>query len=150
MSLTVQERCAVKHLKKPQFIAHMQFVEGMFKAEEAEARWNRVIDNPAIKRNGIGPDTDVPVAFPRMTECIRSTMATASLSITHVVTNESDLASATKQLRFSAMARSMTDGDFEDIGGSVFPSGAASLSQREEGPQSFPTVATADAPPLAL
>ena len=44
----------------------------------------------------------------------------------------------------------MTDGDFEDIGGSVFPSGAASLSQREEGPQSFPTVATADAPPLAL
>ena len=43
----------------------------------------------------------------------------------------------------------MTYGDFEDIGGSVFPSGAASLSQREEGPRPFPTVATADAPPLA-
>ena len=53
------------------------------KAEEADARWNRDIDNPAIKRNGIGPDTEVPVALPRMTEGIRSKTATASLSITH-------------------------------------------------------------------
>ena len=45
-------------------------------AEEAEAR---DIDNPAIKRNGIGPDTEVPVALHRMTEG----MATAGLSITH-------------------------------------------------------------------
>ena len=67
MSLTVQERCAVKYFKKPQFIAHMQFVEGMSKGE-VEARWNRDIDNPAIKRNGIGPDTEVPVALRRMTE----------------------------------------------------------------------------------
>ena len=58
----------------------MQFVEGMSKAE-AEARWNRDIDNPAIKRNGIGPDTEVPVALHRMTEGIRSKTATASLSI---------------------------------------------------------------------
>ena len=78
MSLTVQERCAVKHLQKPQFIAHMQLVECMFKGE-AEARWNRDIDNPAIKRNSIGPDTEAPVALHRMTEG----MATASLSITH-------------------------------------------------------------------
>ena len=127
MSLTVQERCAVKHLNKFQFIAHMQFVEGMSKVE-AEARWNRDIDSPAIKRNGIGPDTEVPVALHRMTEGM------ATCNFVHHPSNESELASATKQLRFSAMARSMTDGDFEDIGGSVFPSGAASLSQREKGP----------------
>ena len=59
MSLTVQERCAAKHSKQPQFIAHMQFVEGMSKAE-AEARWNRDIENSAIKRNGVSPDTEVP------------------------------------------------------------------------------------------
>ena len=41
----------------------------------------------------------------------------------------------------------MTDGDFEDVGGSVFRSGAASLSRREEGPQPF---SPDDAPPLAL
>ena len=33
MPLTVQERCGVVHLKKPQYIAHMQFVEGMSKVE---------------------------------------------------------------------------------------------------------------------
>ena len=70
MSLTVQERCSVAHLKNPQFIAHMQLVEGMSKAE-AESRWNPDIGNPAIKRNGIGPDTELPVALPRITEGIR-------------------------------------------------------------------------------
>jgi len=60
-----------------------------------------------------------------------------------------NLQNSTKRLRFSSMARSMTDGDFEDVGGSVFRSGAASSSRREEGPQTFPTVAIVDAPPLA-
>ena len=69
------------HLKKPQFIAHMQFVQGMSKAE-AEVRWNRDIDKPAIKRNGSGPDIEVPVVLPRVTEGIRSKTATASLSVT--------------------------------------------------------------------
>ena len=89
MSLTVQERCAVAHVKKPQFIAHMQLVEGMFKVE-TEARWNRDIDNPAIKRTGIGPDTEVPVVLPHVAEGIRSKTATASLSIKQAVNNESD------------------------------------------------------------
>jgi hypothetical protein len=91
----------------------------------------------------------VPVALPRMTEGIRSKTATASLSVTHVVARESDLASASRRLRFSAMARSSTDGDFEAVCGSVFRSGAASSSRREERPRPAP-LATVDAPRLAL
>jgi len=80
MTLTAQERCAVAHFKRPQFIAHMLFVEGMSKAE-AEAKWNRDIDNPTIKRNGLGHDNEVPVVLPRLTEGICSKTATAILSI---------------------------------------------------------------------
>jgi hypothetical protein len=53
-------------------------------------------------------------------------------------------------MRFSALGRGITDGDFEDVGGGVFRSGASSSLRREEGLETFPTVASADASPLAL
>ena len=84
MSLTVQERCAVTHLKKPRFIAHMQFVEGMSKTE-AEARWTHDIDNPATKRNGFGPDIEVPVVLPRVTEVIRAKKRPLQVCPSHIL-----------------------------------------------------------------
>ena len=53
-------------------------------------------------------------------------------------------------MRFSALGRGIADGDFEDVGGGVFRSGASSSLRREGGPETFPTVASTDAPPLAL
>ncbi|MFM7982662.1 MAG: hypothetical protein ACKPKO_25405, partial [Candidatus Fonsibacter sp.] len=106
MSLTVQERCGVLHLKKRQYIAHMQFVEGMSKPE-AVAKWVEDIDNPSIKRTGTGVDMELEVVLPRVTEGIRAKTTSSSMHIINGMNNESELASATKRMKFSAMARSL-------------------------------------------
>ena len=53
-------------------------------------------------------------------------------------------------MRFSALGRGITYGHFDDVGGGVFRSGASSSLRRAEGPATFSTVASADAPQLAL
>jgi hypothetical protein len=90
------------------------------------------------------------VSMPRCIEALRGNTVGSELNSQLSLNSESDLALATKRMRFSALSRGITDGDFEDVGGGVFRSGAFSSLRREEGPETFPTVASADAPPLAL
>ena len=106
MSLTVQEQCGVVLLKRNQYIAHMPFTAIMTRAD-AEARWSSDIDDPAIKKNGIGQDTDVPVVLPRVTEGVRAKMASSQIAVAHTVANETEMSAATKRMRFSAMARAL-------------------------------------------
>ena len=47
------------------------------------------------------------------------------------------MALASKRMRFSALGRGITDGEFEDVGGGVFRSGASSSLRREEGLETF-------------
>ena len=89
------------------------------------------------------------MVLPRVTEGVCAKMASSQIGVAHAVTNEAEMPSATKRMHFSAMARTLADGDVDNVGGAVFRSGAASSSRREEGPQTFPTVATVDAPPLS-
>ena len=42
MSLTAQTRCGVVYTKRNQYVAHMQFVEGVSKSD-TKARWSRDI-----------------------------------------------------------------------------------------------------------
>ena len=76
--------------------------------------------------------------LPRATEGVRAKTAAASLSAARAVANDSDLASATNRLRFSAMARSLTDGDLEDVGGSVFSQWRSLIVTTGRGPPDLP------------
>ena len=149
MFMTVQERVAVVHLKYRQYIAHQKTVQGLTD-QEADAKWKEDLSDPSIRRTGTGDNVELAVSLPRVTEAIRGKFVGNSLENRISLDSESDLALATKRMRFSALGRGITDGDFEDVGGAVFRSGASSSLRREEGPETFPTVASADAPPLAL
>ena len=149
MSLTVQERVWVLHLKYRQYIAHKTFVQCLTD-EEPDAKWNADLRDPSSKRTGTGENVELAVSMPRCTEAIRGKTVGSELKNELSLNSESDLALATKRMRFSALGRGITYEDFEDIGGGVFGSGASSSLRREEGPETFPTVASADAPPLAL
>ena len=76
--------------------------------------------------------------LPRVTEGARAKMAFAQIGVARTVTNEAEMPSATKRMRFSSMARTFAVGVFEDVGGAVFRIVAVSSSCREEGPQTFP------------
>jgi hypothetical protein len=147
--MTVQERVAVVHLKYRQYIAHQKTVHGLTD-QEADAKWKEDLSDPSIRRTGTGDNVELAVSLPRVTEAIRGKFVGNSLENRISLDSESDLALATKRMRFIALGRGITDGNFEDVGGGVFRSGASSSLRREEGPETFPTVASADAPPLAL
>ena len=64
MSLTVQERVGVLHLKYRQYIAHQRFVQGLTE-QEADAKWNAYLRDLCIKRTGTSEKIELAVAMPR-------------------------------------------------------------------------------------
>ncbi len=78
---TVKEECEVVWLRRNQFLAHMQSVEGLDE-EQAVQQWADSLESLGVKKCGSGgADREVAVALPRKTVMCRGKTARASLSM---------------------------------------------------------------------
>ena len=73
--------------------------------EEADAKWNADLRDPYIKRTGTGENVELAALTPRCAEAIRGNTVGSELKNELSLNSESDLALATKRMRFSALGR---------------------------------------------
>ena len=145
----VQERVSVVWLQKLQFLAHMKYIEGLDDSA-ALARWESDLQSQCVQKRGSGDALEMAVAEPLRTEALRGKSVSTRMSVVKPVTNEDELRKANDSLRLTSLNANITDADFDDAGAHVFRSGAASSSRQEEGPLTFATPASVEAPPVSL
>ncbi len=146
--VTVQEVCEVTWLRRGQYIAHMRQVENLSE-DEAVRKWQKAVETPSVQRTGAGPDLAIAVALPRKTVAARGKTTRAGMSLTEPLDSDSALTSATKRVKVSNLCRGPDAAAFEDVGASVFRTGASSSTGRSDDAVSFPNLPL-ESVPLSL
>ena len=147
--LTVQERIGVAWYNECQYISYKCNKENMTHDEAKEA-FAKDVANPTIVKRGTKEDPIVPVRKADKTEGIRGKTVSNGMIVENLLGDRASLETAQERMRFGSLNANVTDGDFQEVGGAMFRSGAASSSFSEVSAASCPTPASSASQPLAL